>query len=733
MLPEHPGKKTENPIPAELQLLLDARHHDPFSLLGKHGVGDRERVRAFIPGAAWVRIAETGAVLERKGNTDLFEWHGKAGEVPDHYRFIWRDSHAAEHVAWDPYCFKTALPDYDLHLFGEGRHWHIYRLLGAHRKTVDGVTGVHFAVWAPSAERVSVIGNFNNWDGRCHPMRVSGGQGVWELFIPGLSAGQPYKYEVRTRPNGDILVKSDPYGQHFEQRPANASLIPETGNYRWRDHAWMEKREGFDWQHSPVSIYEVHLGSWKRTRDGGFLGYRQLATELVEHVRETGFTHIELLPVSEHPLDASWGYQTTGYFAPTSRFGSPDDFRFFVDYCHQHNIGVILDWAPAHFPKDSHAIARFDGTALYEHSDPRRGEHRDWGTYIFNYGRNEVRNFLISNAVFWLEEFHVDGLRVDAVASMLYHDYSKSAGDWIPNVFGGRENLEAVDLLRELNTITHAEFPGSMMIAEESTAWPGVSKPVETGGLGFSMKWNMGWMHDSLRYMQHDPVHRQYHHNDLSFGLLYAFTENFTLPFSHDEVVHGKRSMLYKQPGDDWQRFANLRLLYTYMFTFPGKKLLFMGNEFAQGNEWNFDQSLEWHLLQYEHHAGVQRLVGDLNRTYADCPELHRYDFAHTGFEWVDCNASNMSVLTYLRRNGDSFVLVALNFTPVPRHGYRIGVPATGTYTERLNSDSGYYGGSDLGNQGRLQAEQVPWDGRPFSLCVTLPPLAGIILQPDIN
>ncbi|MDH3899806.1 MAG: 1,4-alpha-glucan branching protein GlgB, partial [Gammaproteobacteria bacterium] len=456
---------------------------------------------------------------------------------------------------------------------------------------------------------------------------------------------------------------------------------------------------------------------------------RDLARGLVDYVRQTGFTHVELLPVTEHPLDASWGYQTTGYFAPTSRFGTPDDFRYFVNLCHQNNIGVLLDWVPAHFPKDDFGLAGFDGTALYEHEDPRRGEHRDWGTLIYNYGRNEVKNFLLASAIFWLEEFHLDGLRVDAVASMLYHDYSRNLDEWLPNIYGGRENLEAVHFLRELNTVTHREFPGTVIMAEESTAWPGVSRPADTGGLGFSMKWNMGWMHDTLAYMQHDSVHRKYHHNELTFGLLYAFTENFVLPFSHDEVVHGKQSMLYKQPGDEWQRFANLRLLYTYMFTFPGKKLLFMGNEIGQGHEWNFDSSIEWYLLDYDLHRGIQSLVGDLNRLYRKHPELHRHDFTADGFEWIDCNAAEESTLSFIRRDGDDFMVIVLNFTPVLRHGYRIGVPAPGSYRELFNSNSGYYGGSDVGNRGQVEAEAFPWAGRPYSVAMTIPPLAGIVLQ----
>jgi 1,4-alpha-glucan branching enzyme len=713
----------------EVQRLLEARHHDPFTLLGRHTLADRELVRAMIPGAAWIRIAETGDSLQRLGDTDLFEWHGQAGHIPERYRLTWRDRYGAEHTAYDPYCFTPQLSGYDLHLFGEGRHWHIYRVLGAHGRKIDDISGVLFAVWAPSAERVSIVGDFNNWDGRQHPMRVHGGSGVWELFIPGLGDGQNYKYELRTRNSGNILIKTDPYGQHFELRPATASRVCMDSEYIWQDAEWLAQRSRLDWQGSPFSAYEVHLGSWKRDEGGNFLNYRALARELVAYVRQTGFTHIELLPVTEHPLDASWGYQTTGYFAPTSRYGTPDDFRFFVDHCHQNGIGVLLDWVPAHFPKDAFGLANFDGTALYEHEDPRRGEHRDWGTLIYNYGRNEVKNFLLASAIFWLEEFHIDGLRVDAVASMLYHDYSRKTDDWLPNIYGGRENLEAVNFLRELNTVTHSEFPGTVIIAEESTAWPGVSRPVDTGGLGFSMKWNMGWMHDTLAYMQHDPVHRKYHHNELTFGLLYAFTENFVLPFSHDEVVHGKQSMLYKQPGDDWQQFANLRLLYTYMFTFPGKKLLFMGNEIGQGREWNVDSSIEWYLLDYEYHRGVRTLVGDLNRLYRELPELYRHDFSAAGFEWIDCNAAEDSMLSYMRRDGAEFVVVVLNFTPVPRHGYRVGVPVPGSYTERFNSDSGYYSGSDIGNRGQVIAEQYPWSGRPYSVAMTVPPLAGIVLK----
>jgi 1,4-alpha-glucan branching enzyme len=724
-----PDIKPHHGVSTEIQRLLDARHPDPFSVLGRQVSNNQETIRAIMPRATRVRIVETGVSLGRIANTDLFEWQGTVGGTPERYRLVWEDSLGVEHVAYDPYCFPPQISDFDIHLFGEGRHWHIYRILGAHRKQCDDIDGVLFAVWAPSAERVSVVGDFNGWDGRTHPMRARGSSGIWELFIPGLDSGQPYKYEIRSRVDGKPLLKTDPYGQHFELRPDTASLIPRESMFEWHDGPWLENRSRSDWRHNPVSIYEVHLGSWRRDELGRFLNYRTLAQDLVDYVRQTGFTHIELLPITEHPLDASWGYQTTGYFAPTSRFGCPDDFRYFVDLCHRNGIGVLLDWVPAHFPRDSFGLARFDGTALYEHQDPRRGEHADWGTLIYNYGRNEVSNFLLSSAIYWMEEFHLDGLRVDAVASMLYHDYSRDNDQWLPNIYGGRENLEAVSFLRELNTVTHSAYPGTVVIAEESTAWPGVSRPVNLGGLGFSMKWNLGWMHDSLNYMQHDPVHRKYHHNDLTFGLLYAFTENFVLPFSHDEVVHGKQSMLYKQSGDDWQQFANLRLLYTYMYTSPGKKLLFMGNEIAQGREWDFDASIEWGLLDYVYHRGVQKLVSDLNRLYREIPAMHRYDFDSEGFDWIDCNAAEQSMLSYIRRDGEDFIVVALNFTPVPRHHYRIGVPAAGKYRERFNSDSGYYGGSDLGNRGLVEAETVSWDGHPYSIALTLPPLAGIVLQ----
>jgi 1,4-alpha-glucan branching enzyme len=597
---------------------------------------------------------------------------------------------------------------------------------------VDGVPGVLFAVWAPNAERVSVVGPFNNWDGRWHPMRVRGHSGVWELFIPELDAGTLYKYEIRNRDSQEVFLKSDPYGQQFELRPATASIVVGKSAYAWQDAAWMKERTAHDWQHAPLSIYELHLGSWRRGPEGEPLSYRKAAEELVEYVKDMGFSHIELLPITEHPYDPSWGYQTTGYYAPTSRFGDPDDFRFLVDQCHQAGIGVILDWVPAHFPKDAHGLARFDGSALYEHEDPRLGEHQDWSTLIYNLGRAEVRNFLMSSAIFWLEEMHLDGLRVDAVASMLYLDYSRT--EWIPNKYGGRENLEAIDFLRQLNNAVHEAQPGTLMFAEESTSWPQVSHPVYTGGLGFDMKWNMGWMNDTLAYFSQDPVHRKYHHNNLTFSMLYAFTENFVLPFSHDEVVHGKQSMLHKMPGDEWQKFANLRLLYTYQFTHPGKKLLFMGTEFGQGLEWNNAQQLDWYVLEYPFHKGVRALTRDLLHLYHSAPALYRNEFDWQGFEWVDCHDADQSVLSFIRRSDDDFLVVVLNFTPLPRYGYRIGVPEASGYLEIFNSDSEFYGGSNLGNgSGQLPIADTPWMDRPCSLELTLPPLAAIVLRPLIE
>ena len=710
------------------QAICEARHHDPFAILGRHEEQAESIIRVFAPHTDNLSLVINNESFKRVAESDLFEWRGSAAGLERYYLLERRDSHGHTHQFYDPYVFEPTISDFDLHLFNEGKHLHVYNILGAHPFEIEGISGVRFATWAPNAERVSVVGNFNQWDGRSHPMRSRGSSGVWELFIPGMMPGELYKFEIRNRASSQVMAKTDPYAQQMELRPRTASVVMQTA-YEWQDEAWLSQRESNDWLHTPMSIYEVHLGSWQRGEHNEFLSYRELAERLVRHVTQLGFTHIELMPITEHPLDASWGYQTTGYFAPTRRFGEADDFRYFVDYCHQHGIGVLLDWVPAHFPRDEFALANYDGSALYEHADPRRGAHPDWGTLIYNFGRNEVRNFLISSAIFWLKEFHIDGLRVDAVASMLYLDYSREADDWVPNIHGGNENLEAIDFLRELNTVTHREHPGTLIMAEESTAWPQVTRPTTLGGLGFSMKWNMGWMHDSLEYMANEPVHRSFHHNKLSFGLLYLFSENFILPFSHDEVVHGKSSLLYKMPGDEWQRFANLRLLYTYMFTYPGKKLLFMGCEFAQGPEWNFNEQLEWYVLDYANHQGVQKAVADLNGLYREKKALHRFDFEPQGFEWIDCHDAPQSVISFMRTSDEGFVIVVLNFTPVPREAYRIGVPQAGSYREVFNSDSSFYDGSNLGNGSTIVTEDTPWMNRPCSISLTLPPLAGIILE----
>ena len=624
------------------------------------------------------------------------------------------------------------ISEYDLYLFGEGSHTRIYDKLGAHPGNVDEISGVHFAVWAPNAAAVSVVGDFNAWDSTAHAMQSLGPSGVWSLFVSAARPGQRYKFHLRTR-GGAAVLKTDPYGFAFEPPPGSASIVCDPG-YQWRDAEWMTKREAQNtWLRKPMAAYEVHLGSWARVPEEGNrpLTYVELAQRLIPYVKELGYTHIELMPVMEHPFTGSWGYQVTGFYAPTNRYGTPAQFKAFVDECHQHGIGVILDWVPGHFPKDAHALARFDGTALYEHQDPRQGEHRDWGTLIFNYGRNEVRNFLLANALYWLEEYHADGLRVDAVASMLYLDYSRNAGQWVPNRFGGRENLEAIEFLRQLNTFTHGEHPGSMTIAEESTSWPSVSRPTYVGGLGFTYKWNMGWMNDMLEYVKQDPIHRRWHHNQVTFSLMYAFSENFVLPFSHDEVVHGKGSMFGKIPGDEWQKAATLRALYGYMFTHPGKKLMFMGSEFGQRREWNHDLSLDWHLLEYPLHAGLRRFVCDLNRVYAAEPALYEMDFDPTGFAWIDCNDHENSVISFVRRDSaGGLVVVVLNFTPVPRDGYRIGVPVAGNFDEVINSDSESYGGSNVGNAGVATTEPIAAHGHAQSLRLNLPPLGFLLLKP---
>jgi 1,4-alpha-glucan branching enzyme len=722
-------------VSPDMERLLAGEHADPFSLLGRHlEANDQVVVRVFLPHATAVTMLECAQPMTAIADTGLFEWRGDATAIPEHYHIRWHDQARYEHVIHDPYSFEPQLADFDLHLFSEGKHWHAYRLLGArHHETPEGIVGILFAVWAPNAARVSVVGDFNQWDGRVHPMRVHG-NGVWELFIPDLTAGGLYKFEIRTR-TGELLLKADPYAQRGEVRPQTASVIEPPTTFTWTDQQWLAARRDFDWLHEPISIYEVHLGSWQRGPEGELLNYRTLAQQLVEYVLDLGFTHIELMPITEHPFDLSWGYQATGYYAPTSRFGTPDDFRWFINHCHAHGLGVILDWVPAHFPKDAHALARFDGTALYEHEDPRLGEHLDWSTLIFNYGRYEVKNFLMSSALFWLEEYHLDGLRVDAVASMLYLDYSRT--DWLPNRYGGRENLEAIEFLRELNTITHDQVPGALIMAEESTSWPQVTQPTHLGGLGFDLKWNMGWMNDTLRYMSNDPIHRQYHQDMLTFSMLYAFTENFLLPFSHDEVTHGKRSLLYRMPGDEWQRFANVRLLYTYMFTHPGKKLLFQGCEFAQGDEWDSTRILDWYVLDYPLHQGVQALVRSLNHLYRHQVALHYQDFDWQGFSWIDCHDAGNSVLTYQRQahqaESTALIVVVLNFTPVPREGYRIGVPEAGAYQIVFNSDATIFGGSGVGgDRGILyEAEAIPWMDQPYSLLLTLPPLAGLVMQPE--
>ena len=712
-----------------IRRLLAGRHHDPFAVLGCHPQGKQWHIRVLLPGAAQaeVVIGGQGEPMERLPDTDFFIFKMTSASAPD-YQLRWRPGPGDWRQAEDPYRFAPTIGDLDLHLFAEGKHEHIYRILGAHCCEHEGVRGVRFATWAPNAMRISVVGDFNQWHGLSHPMRTRGLSGVWELFIPGLEAGEKYKFEVCDAA-GELGLKADPYGNRFEMRPATATVVCAPVTFEWRDEQWLQQRAQWDWQQAPISIYEFHPSSWRRHADGSFLNFREMARQLAEYVLQLGFTHVELLPITEHPLDDSWGYQTTGYFAPSQRFGDPDDFRYFVDHMHQCGIGVILDWVPAHFPRDAHALAFFDGTALYEHADPRRGEHADWGTLIFNYGRNEVRNFLLASANYWLEEFHLDGLRVDAVASMLYLDYSREAGEWEPNRYGGRENLEAIDFLRELNTLTHGRHPGTLTIAEESTAWPQVTRPTWVGGLGFSMKWNMGWMHDTLNYMSHEPVYRQYHHDQLTFGLMYAFSENFLLPFSHDEVVHGKYSMQGKMPGDEWQRFANLRLLYTYMFTYPGAKLLFMGCELGEPGEWRHQGQLSWDLLEQAPHRGLQQLVGDLNQLYRSDASLYRNAFSAAGFEWIDCHDSTQSVLSYLRWDGEDFCVVVLNFTPVVRHNYRIGVPRPGAYREVLNSDSRFYGGGDIGNGPDIYSESLPWMGREDSLVLTLPPLGALLLK----
>ena len=718
----------------EIDAIVEGYHGDAFRILGPHSVQKNQarprwEVRAFLPHAA------AAAVVSAAGRVEMTKRHAQGFFVaemdgePAAYRIVVRPADGGEVEIDDPYRFAPLISDADLYLLSEGTLYEAWKILGAHVAEVEGTRGVRFAVWAPNAENVSVAGEFNDWDTRRHPMRRRD-SGVWELFIPGLEVGATYKYYVRSRVAGHRELKADPYAFYCETPPKSASVVWDHSRYRWGDAAWMEERAKTELLKAPFAVYEVHLGSWMRGPMGQALTYREMAVKLVEYVRQMGYTHIELLPPMEHPFSGSWGYQVTGYFAPTSRFGTPDDFKELVDACHQAGIGVIADWVPAHFPKDAHGLAFFDGTALYEHADPRQGEHRDWGTLIFNFGRNEVRCFLISNALFWLKEFHIDGLRVDAVASMLYLDYSRKAGEWIPNQYGGNENLDAIEFLRRFNEQAH-RVPGAFTVAEESTAFPGVSKPVYLNGLGFTMKWNMGWMHDMLDYFCHDPIHRKYLHNHITFSLLYAFHENFVLPISHDEVVYGKGSLLNKMPGDEWRQFANARAFLAYMWTHPGKKLLFMGQEIGQRDEWNSNEGIRWDLLQFDFHRKLQTLVRELNRIYRANPALHQVDFHCSGFEWLDFHDWENSIIGFLRRAEDpkDFLVVCCNFTPVPRQGYAFGVPEEGFYQEILNTDSELFGGSNMGNGGCVSSRPEPQHGRPHSIAVTLPPLAVVVFK----
>ena len=746
-----PSRPSNADLTRRIEALVGGRNADPFALLGPHRTADGWAIRFFLPWAEEASVALRGttinqhtvpppvlmkaAKLHAHGFFEaVFPTQQTEPPAPASYRLLARGQHGESFELYDTYSFPYLLTEFDLHLMGEGRHYDTYEKLGSHIVTMEGVRGAHFAVWAPSARRVSIVGDFNRWDGRVNPMRARGSSGIWEIFIPELDEGAVYKYELLD-PRGNLLpLKADPYAFRSELRPKTGSVVASLDHHKWNDQAWMSRRPAKNWHESPVSIYEVHLGSWRRVPEDGdrWLSYKELGDQLIPYVKEMGYTHIELLPIMEHPFDGSWGYQTIGYFAATSRYGSPADFMEFVDRCHQAGLGVILDWTPAHFPRDAHGLAQFDGTHLYEHADPRQGAHPDWGTLVYNYGRNEVQNYLISNALFWLDKYHIDGLRVDAVASMLYLDYSRQPGQWIPNQYGGRENLDAINFLNRMNKVAHGRFPGVLTIAEESTSWPMVSRPTYLGGLGFSFKWNMGWMNDTLSYFSKNPIHRKYEHNKLTFSFLYAFTENFVLPFSHDEVVHGKNSLLHKTTGDMWQQFATLRLLYAYQYAHPGKKLLFMGQEFAQRREWSEERSLDWDLLEHELHRGVKQLVADLNRFYASEPSLHQVEFEWQGFEWINPNDADNSVFSFLRRakNPEDSMVVVLNATPVVREKYLIGVPHGGFYEEILNTDSGTYGGSNVGNLGGVQALALPHFDRPFSLSLRLPPLGALFLKP---
>jgi 1,4-alpha-glucan branching enzyme len=721
----------------DLERLVRREHSSPHDVLGAHPAADGVVIRAFRPGAAAVKAVPASGdpvALEAVHPGGVFEGVVEGGELPFAYRLEVDYGESGTVTIEDPYRFLPTVGELDLHLIGEGRHEELWKRLGAHVLEVDGVRGTAFSVWAPSARAVSVVGDFNFWDGRIHPMRAVGSAGIWELFLPGVESGARYKYEILA-PDGEIRLKADPVAFATEVPPKTASVVHES-TYAWGDERWLKERRDARPLEGPMSIYEVHLGSWRLNPLEGnrSLTYLELADELSAYALDMGFTHIELLPVMAHPFTGSWGYQVTGYFAPTPRYGSPDDFRAFVDRLHANGLGVILDWVPAHFPRDDFALARFDGTALYEHDDPRRGAHPDWGTLVFNYGRHEVRNFLVANALYWLRDYHADGIRVDAVASMLYLDYSREEGQWVPNEYGGNEDLDAVAFLKEFNEVVHGREPGTISAAEESTAWPGVSRPTYLGGLGFGFKWNMGWMHDTLAYFQQDPVYRRWHHHELTFSLVYAFTENFILPLSHDEVVHGKGSLLAKMPGDRWQKLANLRALYAFMWAHPGKKLLFMGSEFAQEAEWSEQRSLDWHLLENPQHAGVQSLVRDLNHAYKAERALWEADDDHTAFWWIEANDADNNVFAFARRTQDSerVVVFVANLSPVPRTGYRLGLPRSGRWREAVNTDSGFYGGSDVGNLGGVEAGAPAWQNQPFSAEVNLPPLGALWLVPDV-
>jgi 1,4-alpha-glucan branching enzyme len=722
--------------PHDLDLLLRAEHADPFGVLGLHSINGTQVVRAFRPDAKTLTVIDrtnpkNRFVAQRIADEGVFE--ATADGEPERFDYMLEVTNWAGETTQvaDPYSFGPLLGELDMHLYCEGTHYEIYRKLGAHLMEVNGHTGVLFSVWAPNAQRVSVVGDFNDWDGRLHPLRKRVEAGIWEIFIPGVGEQAHYKFELRNC-FGQIILKGDPFAFYSQHGLQTASLVFNLERFTWSDRDWMEARRTRQWHKEAVSVYEVHLGSWARVpeENNRYLSYREFSERLINYVKEMGFTHIELMPVAEHPFDGSWGYQVTGYYSPTSRYGNPDEFREFVDRCHQAGIGVILDWVPGHFPKDAYGLAQFDGTHLYEHADPRQGEHQDWGTLIFNYGRNEVRNFLIANALFWLDEYHIDGLRVDAVASMLYLDYSRQPGAWIPNIHGGRENLEAIYFLKRFNEVSYERFPGIMTIAEESTAWPGVSRPTFLGGLGFGFKWNMGWMHDFLVYMSREPVHRKFHQGDITFSLLYAFQEHFILVLSHDEVVHGKGALLNKMPGDPWQKFANLRMFYAWMYSYPGKKLLFMGGEFGQWQEWNHDRSLDWHLLQFPMHDGLRRLVQHLNYLYQNEPALWQLDDSYEGFEWIDFHDAESSVVAYVRKAQDgSSLIFVVNATPVPRHAYRIGAASEGWYEEILNTDAETYGGSNVGNFGGVHADAIAWQGQSHSISINLPPLGVVAFK----